>query len=450
MNHFSKIKCSFLAVFLFLFLLTSPQTLHPAFAASGDICTGVYPTTGVSTPGACVTRSNCTGANILANSSCADSTLVCCKGSVSATDACTGIYPTTGVSTSGACVALNNCTGANILANGSCGNSTLVCCKNGASTASACAPPNSCVSGFACKDGASSAVGICGSGSICCQPSNIPSTTATTNPSYNYTLLEKIPGSDSTNLSFSAYLSAIYKLAIWIVGLCALFMFLIGAFMYMLSAANTSKMGSAKEIMQDALIGLVLALTSYLILYVINPDLVNLKLPSVSMPAGTGAATSTSTGTSVTRGTQTPGATWPDDSSIRNDLKAAKISLNRGNCSTEGDKSTPCTSVAELGGAAISGLKNLKTACTACHDSDSDIMVNGGTEYWFHGENTSHQKGNSVVDLNRTPDLLAYLQQSGQVACTRGNRPVYRVNGIDYWDEDNKHFHVNFGGSICK
>jgi hypothetical protein len=104
--------------------------------------------------------------------------------------------------------------------------------------------------------------------------------------SYNYTLLEKIPGIGSQNLSFAGYLSAVYKLAIWIVGLCALFMFLVGAFMYMLAAANTSKMGSAKEIMQDALIGLLLALTSYLILYVINPDLVNLRLPSVSMPSG--------------------------------------------------------------------------------------------------------------------------------------------------------------------
>ncbi len=264
------------------------------------------------------------------------------------------------------------------------------------------------------------------------------------NGSFSYTLLEKIPGIDATKLSFAAYLSAIYKLAIWIVGLSALFMFLIGAFMYMLSAANTSKMGSAKSIMQDALIGLVLALASYLILYVINPDLVNLKLPSVSMSAGAPGSTTTPSAS------KTPGATWPDDSSIRKDLDNAGISFNKSNCITEGDKSTPCTSVAELGSAGVNGLKSLKTACAACHDSKSDVMVNGGTEYWFHGEKTAHQKGNSVVDLNRTPDLLAYLQQSGQVACMRGGRPVYRVNGADYWDEDANHFHANFAGPICK
>ena len=113
---------------------------------------------------------------------------------------------------------------------------------------------------------------------------------SSTASNYNYTLLEKIPGVDSTNLNFASYLSAIYKLAIWIVGLCALFMFLVGAFMYMLSAANTSKVGSAKSIMQDALIGLVLALASYLILYVINPDLVNLRLPTVSMSGTPGSS----------------------------------------------------------------------------------------------------------------------------------------------------------------
>lgn len=260
--------------------------------------------------------------------------------------------------------------------------------------------------------------------------------------SYNYTLLEKIPGIDSQNLNLAAYLSAIYKLAIWIVGLCALFMFLVGAFMYMLSAANTSKMGSAKSIMQDALIGLVLALASYLILYVINPDLVNLKLPTVSMSSGAPEGTPNTA--------KTPGASWPNDSATRSELDTAGISFNKANCVTEGDKSSPCTSVAELGRAAIDGLKNLKTACTACHDSKNDIMVNGGTEYWFHSAGTSHQKGNSVVDLNRTPDLLAYIQQSGQVACSLGGRPVYRLNGADYWDEDDKHFHVSFGGKICK
>lgn len=141
---------------------------------------------------------------------------------------------------------------------------------------------------------------------ICCVSSSLASPGATNTgnsgsnnnvppPGLNYTLLEKLPGSDSTNLSFSAYLSAVYKLAIWIVGLCALFMFLVGAFMYMLSAANTSKAGTAKSIMTDALIGLVLALSSYLILYVINPDLVNLKLPSVSMGGSTGTGTAPGT-----------------------------------------------------------------------------------------------------------------------------------------------------------
>lgn len=182
-----------------------------------------------------------------------------------------------GICISGVCSSQNRTS-----ANGICSNTGESCC----STQIAPACSGTCRANSCNANEAPNSSQMCSGSSyqVCCIID--PNVTASVNPSFNYTLLEKIPGVDGTNLSFSAYLSAVYKLAIWIVGLCALFMFLIGAFMYMLSAANTSKMGSAKEIMQDALIGLVLALTSYLILYVINPDLVNLKLPTVSMPSG--------------------------------------------------------------------------------------------------------------------------------------------------------------------
>lgn len=189
-----------------------------------------------------------------------------------------------GVCVSGTCSSQNR-----VSANGVCSNTGESCCSSQiAPSCSGTCRTNSCNTNEAPN---SSQMCSGGSYQVCCIID--PNATASINPKLNYTLLEKIPGVDSTNLNLAAYLSAVYKLAIWIVGLCALFMFLVGAFMYMLSAANTSKTGSAKSIMQDALIGLILALTSYLILYVINPDLVNLKLPSVSMPSGGSADTGT-------------------------------------------------------------------------------------------------------------------------------------------------------------
>ncbi len=250
--------------------------------------------------------------------------------------------------------------------------------------------------------------------------------------SYNYTLLEKIPGIDSKNLNFAAYLSAIYKLAIWIVGLCALFMFLVGAFMYMLSAANTSKIGSAKSIMQDALIGLVLALSSYLILYVINPDLVNLKLPTVSMSSG-GAA-------------REPGATAPkpktagdvySNSEAVQELSSHGISVSSsGNCSDP--TNSKCTSLENIPKSTIADIIKLKDG-TKC-----PVTITGGTEVGHK----SHGAGLPVVDLSENSCLEQYFSKKPigyDVAkiCSDGNSQAASYNCGNFV-ESQAHFHVQF------
>lgn len=93
----------------------------------------------------------------------------------------------------------------------------------------------------------------------------------------DYQLLEAVPGSESSG-DFSDYLQAIYRFALWAVGIAALFMLSIGGMMYLTSAGNTSQLGSAKKIIFDALLGLVLAIVSWLILYTINPQLVEANL----------------------------------------------------------------------------------------------------------------------------------------------------------------------------
>ena len=95
-------------------------------------------------------------------------------------------------------------------------------------------------------------------------------------PGVNYKIMEAIPGffNAGSSISFPDLISAIYKFGIWTVGIAALFMITVGGFMYATSAGNTSTAGSAKSIISDALLGLVVAMTAYLILNVINPDLV--------------------------------------------------------------------------------------------------------------------------------------------------------------------------------
>lgn len=107
--------------------------------------------------------------------------------------------------------------------------------------------------------------------------------------SYNYTPLESVPGFEGTSSDLKGFIESIYQFGIWTVGIAAVLMLTIGGFMYMVSAGNTSKTGIAKGIITDAILGLIIALGAYLILYVINPDLVKITLSMRSL--GTGIST---------------------------------------------------------------------------------------------------------------------------------------------------------------
>ncbi len=95
-----------------------------------------------------------------------------------------------------------------------------------------------------------------------------------------YVPMEKLPGSPGA-ASFKDYVLAIYNFAIWTVGIAAFLMISIGGFWYFTAAGNTSKVTKAKEIIGDALLGVVVSMVAWLILYVINPDLVNVNLSSL-------------------------------------------------------------------------------------------------------------------------------------------------------------------------
>lgn len=97
-----------------------------------------------------------------------------------------------------------------------------------------------------------------------------------------YKPLEPIPGTPEGDQStFPGYIEAIYRFAIWTVGIAALLMISIGGFMYFTAAGNTSRIETAKKVIGDALFGLVAVMVAWIILYKINPDLVRINLDSV-------------------------------------------------------------------------------------------------------------------------------------------------------------------------
>jgi hypothetical protein len=97
---------------------------------------------------------------------------------------------------------------------------------------------------------------------------------------FNYIPMEEIPGFGRP-ADFPSYLMAIYKFGLWTIGIAALLMITIGGYMYLTSAGNNASMQKAKKVITDAIAGLILAMISYLILYLINPDLIKIKIGSV-------------------------------------------------------------------------------------------------------------------------------------------------------------------------
>jgi hypothetical protein len=73
------------------------------------------------------------------------------------------------------------------------------------------------------------------------------------------------------------YVEAIYQYGIGLAAILATVMIMVGGFLWLTSAGSPDRVSKAKEFITSALTGLVLALFSYMILYTVNPQLVNLR-----------------------------------------------------------------------------------------------------------------------------------------------------------------------------
>ncbi|MEK9151206.1 MAG: pilin [Patescibacteria group bacterium] len=251
-----------------------------------------------------------------------------------------------------------------------------------------------------------------------------------------YTLLEKIPGTDNVGSDLPGYLKAIYKVALVIIVLSAVLMLSIGGFMYLTSAGNTAAMGTAKGVIFDSLIGLTIAFTAWLLLNVINPDLVNVTINALSPVSVPGAPAKTAPGAAPPTG-----AAWPSDKTER-DALGGNFNYNKDNCKTSG-QAEGCTSMA--GSAAIGGLQSLQKSCNC------SMTITGGTECWQHGTcgaDNHHTQGDYAVDIAHGA-VDNYITKN-QPICSLKGRPVYQVGNAIYWDEDSAHWHANFNKSGCQ
>lgn len=95
---------------------------------------------------------------------------------------------------------------------------------------------------------------------------------------------QAIPGQAKTSDPVE-YINGLYKFGVGAAIFLGLFMVGVGGFIYMTGAAgNVAKMGDAKTMIIDAIVGLVIALIAYLILFVINPDLIQGTIEMKGVP----------------------------------------------------------------------------------------------------------------------------------------------------------------------
>jgi len=283
----------------------------------------------------------------------------------------------------------------------------------------------------------------------------IPSTFALTEPPPppEYNLLAPLPlegagNNVNSSINIDKYVKGMFQLAIGLAGGLAVLRIIMGGIKYMTTDAFGAK-GDAKQTIQDAIIGLLLAISAYTILATVNPKLVNFEFGIEGLRMG--PPISSSSPPPVVAGPSL-GKTWESDSIDRTQLTNLGITFNKFNCTKVGD--TGCTSVLDIGSTVTNSLETLKKACVTCV-----VRITGGTEYWLHGNRsteidqnpTAHKPGGNVVDLSLDPSLVNFLKTKGTKAtgtgCTTGEER-YNFGGGLYVNEvipgNDPHWHVCF------
>lgn len=127
-----------------------------------------------------------------------------------------------------------------------------------------------------------------GKGNLCVTPL-VPGGEKITQTLHEYKTKYTIPcqplagGQCSDEQTPAGYIARLYQFGLMIVGLFAFGGIVYGALKYILSAGSMADQSDAKDQITQAVLGLMLLLGSFLILYTINPDITNLRNPNLEV-----------------------------------------------------------------------------------------------------------------------------------------------------------------------
>lgn len=109
-------------------------------------------------------------------------------------------------------------------------------------------------------------------------------------PNFSYELEVPIGNFNLVTGGIGQYLSTIYNFGVSIAGILAVVMIMYGGFRWLTAMGSSGTITKAKETIVAAIVGLVLLLCSYLLLYTINPNFVKtpgFSIIKISLPATT-------------------------------------------------------------------------------------------------------------------------------------------------------------------
>lgn len=274
-----------------------------------------------------------------------------------------------------------------------------------------------------------------------------------------YTVLAPLPGTTikencvagdpECKTTLAKYLPGLFKLLVGLAAAAAVFRIVWGGFLYMSSDALQGK-EDGRTMIWNSIKGLVLIIGAWLILYTINPGLLELRL-NIETIEISGPPSSANGG--ILSGSGTPGramtqAEIDESNAMREALEKVGIYTYTGPC-TKG-QTRGCVNLNGLTQTTQSGLDAL-TKMLAQNGVARFITLTGGTESG-HSSTGGHPTGDSV-DIGRSANSANYTALSNFII-SRGGTPVptsygnlytIQINGrsVTFLDE-NDHWHVTF------
>lgn len=226
------------------------------------------------------------------------------------------------------------------------------------------------------------------------KPSTTTNTPTETKKSVEINFTPQIPFGDiitsddiKAGAGIAKYTTNVYKYAVSIVGILAAIVLMWGGVRWLTAGGNQEAVGDAKKWIESALSGLVLVMTSYMILYFVNPDLTTFKLIKIT-PIESGVAPGAA-GTGVT------------------DVGATLSGFGKLPTCTTSDPSG-CVTLDGLKPEIINELQWLKQNSNL---STTDLYITSGTEGSHNGGTYSHANGYKA-DLRKTTALTGYIDNN--------------------------------------